>query len=50
MHVQVTALMFGCSGTQIHGPEVRDEGSAAQVSHETTIEPQELVYYLGLEP
>ena len=24
-HVPVTALMFGCSGTQIHDPEVKDE-------------------------
>ena len=27
LHVPVTALMFGCSGTQIYDPEVRDEGS-----------------------
>ena len=27
LHAPVTALMFGCSGTQIYDPEVRDEGS-----------------------
>ena len=27
LHAPVTALMFGCSGTQIYNPEVRDEGS-----------------------
>ena len=40
--------MFDCSVTQIHDPEVREEGS--YVSLETTIESHDLVYYLGLEP
>ena len=27
LHAPVTALMFGCFGTQIHDPDIRDEGS-----------------------
>ena len=28
LHAPITALMFGCSNTQIYDPEVRDEGSS----------------------
>ena len=27
LHAPVPTAMFGCSGTQIYDPEVRDEGS-----------------------
>ena len=37
--------MFGCSGNQIPDP-----GMKAQVSLETTIEPHDLLYHLGLKP
>jgi len=43
LHAPVTVLMFGCSGTQIYNPEVRDEGSGQL---ETTIEPHDRAYYL----
>ena len=42
----VTTFMFGCSGTQLYDPE---SGMKTRVSLETTIEPHDLVYYLGLE-
>ena len=36
VHAQVTTLMFGCSGAQIHDPEVRDEGSGQPRDHDRT--------------
>ena len=35
LHAPVTALMFGCSGTKIYYPEVRDEDSG-QVKSDTS--------------
>ena len=43
LHAPGTALMFGCSGTWSQGWKLRS------ASHETTMEPHDLVYYLGLE-
>ena len=39
LHAPVTALMFGCYGTQIYDPEIRDEGSGQPWDN-----------YLGLKP
>ena len=48
LHAPVTTFMFGCSGTKIYDPEVRDEGSD-QLRDNDQAPWYSVVYYLGFK-